>query len=77
MYALWSSIGRDRDPFIVVPAIPRKKEHNGKDWTDAKIRREILNAETKQLSEVGSDVYLGRRVYLFICIFRTARLKPS
>ena len=51
MYALWSSIGTDRDPFIVVPALPMGQEF--RHWTNTKIRREILNAETKQLTEVS------------------------
>ena len=50
MYALWSSIGMDKDPFIVVPAIPSGDQF--KHWTNTKIRKEILNAESKQLLEV-------------------------
>ena len=50
MYALWSSIGRDKDPFIVVPSIPPADSY--KSWTPTRIRREILNAESKQLQEV-------------------------
>ena len=49
MYALWTSLGKDRDPFHVIPAIPIKKEYS--EWTKTKIRREILEAETADLME--------------------------
>ena len=60
MYALWSSIGRDKDPFIVVPAIPIERGDVFKKWTTSKIRKDILNAESKQLLEVKSNVLISR-----------------
>ena len=53
MYALWTSMGKDRDPFHVIPAIPIKKEYS--EWTKNKIRREILEAETADLMEESSN----------------------
>jgi len=48
MYALWTSLEHEQDPFTVVPGIPVKESFKEK-WTNSRIRREILDAETGSL----------------------------
>ena len=47
MYALWVSLERSVDPFLLVPAIPILEEF--KHWTKPRIRKEILEAENWSL----------------------------
>ena len=51
MYAMFLSLGRERDPFLVVPCIPLKEKYK-KLWPNARIRKEILCSENKTLSQV-------------------------
>ena len=51
MYAMFLSLGRERDPFLVVPCIPLKEKYK-KAWSDTRIRKEILCSENKTLSQV-------------------------
>ena len=51
MYAMFVSLGRERDPFIVVPGLPLKKEYRAK-WPNTRIRKEILYSENKIVSQV-------------------------
>ena len=51
MYAMFVSLGRERDPFMVVPCIPLKKEYT-KTWSNSRIRKEILCSENKTLCQV-------------------------
>jgi len=51
MYAMWVSLGRSRDPFLIIPGIPLKEEFKGT-WTNKKIRRDILKSENCALNQV-------------------------
>ena len=51
MYAMWVSLGRARDPFIIVPGIPVNQKYRDK-WPDGRIRREILQADNQALNKV-------------------------
>eukprot|EP00092_Neocalanus_flemingeri_P013687 GFUD01014760.1.p1 GENE.GFUD01014760.1~~GFUD01014760.1.p1 ORF type:complete len:1163 (-),score=280.67 GFUD01014760.1:114-3602(-) len=48
MYALWTSLEHEQDPFTVIPGIPVKESFKEK-WPNSRIRREILDAETGSL----------------------------
>ena len=43
MYAMWVSMGRSRDPFMIVPGIPLKEEFRQK-WSRKRIR-EVSNIQ--------------------------------
>ena len=47
MYAMWVSMGRSRDPFIIVPGIPLKEEFQQK-WSRKRIR-EVGNTQLSHL----------------------------
>lgn len=49
MYAMWVSLGRSSDPFLVKPGVPVKDDF--KCWTAKKIRKEILKSENCELSK--------------------------
>ena len=55
MYTMLLSLGRTRDPFIVLPCIPVPEELRTK-WPNSRIRREILYSENKTLSQVRREV---------------------
>jgi len=50
MYAMWVSMSRSKDPFLIVPGIPIR-EKCAKAWTKMKIRKEILKAENYALNQ--------------------------
>jgi len=50
MYAMWVSMGRSRDPFLIVPGIPLKDEFKAA-WTNKKIRKDILQSENYALNQ--------------------------
>ena len=49
MYAMWVSMGRSRDPFLIIPGIPLKERFK-ETWTNKKIRKDILQSENYALS---------------------------
>ena len=51
MYAMWSSLSREKDPFTVIPAIPILEEYKDK-WPKSRIRKEIFAAESSDLMQV-------------------------
>ena len=51
MYAMWISMERSKDPFLIVPGIPLKEEFKEK-WTNKKIRKDILKSENFTLNQV-------------------------
>ena len=55
MYALWTSLEHEQDPFTVVPGIPVKESFKEK-WPNSRIRREILDAETGSLLDVSKNL---------------------
>merc|ERR1719474_1562899 len=50
MYAMWVSMARSKDPFVIVPGIPLKEKFENT-WTRKKIRKEILKAENYTLTK--------------------------
>ena len=52
MYAMWSSLSREKDPFTVIPAIPILEEYKDK-WPKSRIRKEIFAAESSDLMQVN------------------------
>ena len=52
MYAMWSSLSREKDPFTVIPAIPILEEYKDK-WPKSRIRKEIFAAESSDLMQVS------------------------
>lgn len=51
MYAMWSSLGREKDPFVVFPAFPIKEGFKDR-WSKSRIRKEIFDAETGDIMQV-------------------------
>ena len=51
MYAMWSCLGKEKDPFVVIPAFPIKEEFKDK-WSKKRIRNEIFDAETGDIMQV-------------------------
>lgn len=51
MYAMWSSLGREKDPFVVLPAFPIKEGFKDR-WSKSRIRKEIFDAETGDIMQV-------------------------
>ena len=51
MYAMWVSLGRSRDPFLIVPGIPVNRKYRDS-WSHRRIRREILQADNQTLNKV-------------------------
>lgn len=72
MYATWCSMEYPQDPFTIVPTVPRTKKN---EWTKARIRREILEAENHTfrtnspalefISENGPDTLINSVVINF------------
>jgi len=50
MYAMWVSMSRSKDPFVIIPGIPIKEEFE-KVWTKMKIRKDILKSENYALNQ--------------------------
>ena len=57
MYTMFISLGRKRDPFLVVPCIPLL-DHLKQKWPNSRIRKEILCSENKTLNQVGDGFIL-------------------
>ena len=51
MYTMWISLGRERDPFIVLPCLPLPDKLRAQ-WPNTRIRKEILFASNKTLKQV-------------------------
>ena len=51
MYAMWSSLGKEKDPFVVIPAFPIKEGFKDR-WPKSRIRKEIFDAETGDIMQV-------------------------
>lgn len=51
MYAMWSSLGKEKDPFVIIPAFPIKDEFKDS-WSKTRIRKEIFDAETGDIMQV-------------------------
>lgn len=51
MYAMWTSLTKDKDPFLVVPAFPVLHQFQ-EAWPHSRIRKEIFEAESADLMEV-------------------------
>ena len=56
MYAMWVSLGRSRDPFLIVPGIPINSKYRDV-WSHRRIRREILQADNQTLNKVHMSVF--------------------
>ena len=57
MYAMWVSLGRSRDPFLIVPGIPVNRKYRDS-WSHRRIRREILQADNQTLNKVRQFIIL-------------------
>ena len=51
MYAMWSSLGKEKDPFVIFPAFPIKEGFKDR-WPKSRIRKEIFDAETGDIMQV-------------------------
>ena len=49
---MWSCLGKEKDPFVVIPAFPIKEEFKDK-WSKKRIRNEIFDAETGDIMQVN------------------------
>lgn len=54
MYAMWSCLGKEKDPFVVIPAFPIKEEYKER-WSKSRIRKEIFDAETGDIMQVETS----------------------
>ena len=59
---MWSSLGKEKDPFVIIPAFPIKDEFKDK-WPKSRIRKEIFNAETGDIMQVKNH-YMSSVVFL-------------
>ena len=58
MYAMWSCLGKEKDPFVVIPAFPIKEEYKDR-WSITRIRKEIFDAETGDIMQVKLFLHLN------------------
>ena len=65
MYAMWVSLGRSRDPFLIVPGIPVNRKYRDS-WSHRRIRREILQADNQTLNKVRQFIILEVTIYVFV-----------
>ena len=72
MYSMWVSLGRSRDPFLIVPGIPVNRKYRDS-WSHRRIRREILQADNQTLNKVSCCFWKIQCIYIHIFVFRIPR----
>lgn len=72
MYAMWVSLGRSRDPFLIVPGIPINSKYRDA-WSHRRIRREILQADNQTLNKVCLCLLCWTIKWWNVFVFRMQR----